>query len=251
VSELAAQHVKVVLTGDGGDELFAGYDKYRDFFARPEAHSQSKADFQRAYTANITLFDRARKDAVFTEAFRRRVSGVDVASTLAPLFDAAGHFDRITQAMYIDTMQLLPGNNLVKPDRMGMACSIEARTPFLDYRMVDLAFRMPGNFKLHDGITKYLYKKAVTPLIGKELAYRSKQMFTVPIGEWFRQDLYPMCRELLVTSPTLVSEMFDVPAVAAMVEDHRAGKANYTREIRAFLALEIWARAFEIGNIAA
>lgn len=251
VSELAARHVKVVLTGDGGDELFAGYDKYRDFFARPEAQSQSDADFRRAYTANITLFGRAQKDALFNAAFKRSVAGVDAGSIVGPLFAAAGHFDRITQAMYIDTMQLLPGNNLVKPDRMGMACSIEARTPFLDFRMVELAFRMPGKFKLHDGITKYLYKKAVTPLIGKDLAYRNKQMFTVPIGEWFRQDLYPMCRELLVTSPTLVSEMFDVSAVAAMVEDHRAGKANYTREIRAFLALEIWARAFKIGTLAA
>jgi len=251
VSELAARHVKVVLTGDGGDELFAGYDKYRDFFRRSEAHSQSDAEFHRAYTANITLFGRAQKDVLFNAAFKRAAAGVDAASIVGPLFAAASHFDRITQAMYIDTMQLLPGNNLVKPDRMGMACSIEARTPFLDYRMVDLAFRMPGKFKLHNGITKYLYKKAVAPLIGADLAYRPKQMFTVPIGEWFRQDLYPMCRELLVTSPTLVSEMFDVSAVAAMVEDHRTGNANYTREIRAFLALEIWARAFNVGNLTA
>lgn len=251
VSEIAARHVKVVLTGDGGDELFAGYDKYREFFARSAAHSLSDAEFRRAYTENITLFGRARKAALFNAAFKRSVDDVGADAIVGPLFDATGHFDRITQAMYIDTMQLLPGNNLVKPDRMGMACSIEARTPFLDYRMVELAFRMPGKLKLCDGITKYLYKKAVTSLIGRELAYRSKQMFTVPIGEWFRQDLYSMCRELLVASPTLVSEMFDIPALAVMIDDHRAGKVNYTREIRAILALEIWARAFKIGNFAA
>ena len=169
-------------------------------------------------------------------------------SPFAPLFTAGAHFDRITQALYIDTMQLLPGNNLVKPDRMGMACSIEARTPFLDFRMVDLAFRMPGSLKLSSGTTKYLYKKAVTPLIGEQLAYRTKQMFTVPIGEWFRQGLYGLCRELLVTHPTLVARLFDISAVNVLIEGHRAGHANHTREIRALLALEIWARAFSVED---
>jgi asparagine synthase (glutamine-hydrolysing) len=244
VSELAARHVKVVLTGDGGDELFAGYDKYRDFFGRAGVDTQSDEDFRREYTDNITLFGQQQKSALYRETFRRAVGTSDASKVIAPLFAAGSHFDRITQALYIDTMQLLPGNNLVKPDRMGMACSIEARTPFLDYRMVELAFRMPGSFKLQAGETKYLYKKAVAPLIGEELAYRRKQMFTVPIGEWFRKDLYPLCRELLVTQPTLVARLFDTSAVGSLLEGHRSGKVNYTREIRALLALEIWARAF-------
>jgi asparagine synthase (glutamine-hydrolysing) len=251
VSELAAQHVKVVLTGDGGDELFAGYDKYRDFFARSGTPDQSAEEFRAAYTANITLFSRERKQSLFTSAFKRATAGSDAGSIVLPLFDASGHFDRTTQALYIDTMQLLPGNNLVKPDRMGMACSIEARTPFLDYRMVDLAFRMPGELKLRDGITKYLYKKSVAPLIGEELAYRSKQMFTVPIGEWFRNELYPMCRQHLVTSPTLVAALFDAPSMEGMLEAHRAGRANYTRELRALLAIEIWSRAFGVQDLQA
>lgn len=248
VSELAAKHVKVVLTGDGGDELFAGYDKYRDFFARPDVENMSADEFRGAYTANISLFGASDKAAVYSPLFRRETAGTDAADVVAPLFESGAHFDRVTQALYIDTMQLLPGNNLVKPDRMGMACSIEARTPFLDYRMVDLAFRMPGEFKLRDDTTKYLYRKSVAPLIGQQLAYRAKQMFTVPIGEWFRTDLYPLCRELLVTSPTLVAQLFDVPAIAALVDAHRDGKANYTREIRALLALEIWARAFGVTS---
>src|SRR6185436_18160158 len=136
------------------------------------------------------------------------------------------------------------------PDRMGMACSIEARTPFLDYRMVDLAFRMPGGYKLQNGTTKYLYKKAVTPLIGQELAYRSKQMFTVPIGEWFRTTLYPLCSSLLVDEPTLTGELFNRNETARLIEEHRDAHANRTREIRALLALEIWARAFDVSAAA-
>src|SRR5690606_34786232 len=107
------------------------------------------------------------------------------------------HWDRINQALYIDMELLLSGNNLVKPDRMGMAVSLEARTPFLDYRMMELAFRMPGHMKLRDGVTKYILKKAVSPMIGHELAYRDKQMFTVPVGGWFRDELREYCRETL------------------------------------------------------
>lgn len=248
VSELAAQHVKVVLTGDGGDELFAGYDKYKDFFARVDSEAMSAEAFRRAYTQNISLFGAKEKSALYNGVFRHAVAGCDAADVVAPLFEAAAHFDRITQALYIDTMQLLPGNNLVKPDRMGMACSIEARTPFLDYRMVDLAFRMPGSLKLFEGTTKYIYKKAVTPLIGGELAYRAKQMFTVPIGEWFRTDLYGLCRDLLVDGPSLVADLFEIPKVEALIDAHRDGRANHTREIRALLALEIWARAFSVES---
>ncbi len=80
-------------------------------------------------------------------------------------------------------MHLLPGNNLVKPDRMAMAVGLETRAPFLDYRMMELAFRMPGNLKLRGGETKSIYKKAVRPLIGTQLADSRKRMFTVPVGE--------------------------------------------------------------------
>jgi asparagine synthase (glutamine-hydrolysing) len=248
VSELAARHVKVVLTGDGGDELFAGYEKYRDFFARNDVESLSADEFRRNYTSNISLFDAPRKADLYSENFRRAVGTSTAEDVIAPLFAAGAHFDRISQALYIDTMQLLPGNNLVKPDRMGMACSIEARTPFLDYRMVDLAFRMPGTLKLRGDTTKYLYKRAVAPLIGEELAYRSKQMFTVPIGEWFRKDLYAMCRELLVTAPTIAARLFDVSAISTMLEAHRIGRANFTREIRALIAIEFWARSFAVTD---
>ncbi|RYY91286.1 MAG: asparagine synthase (glutamine-hydrolyzing), partial [Comamonadaceae bacterium] len=177
VSELAARHVKVVLTGDGGDELFAGYDKYAQFFGRPGAQSMAQADFERSYFDAISLFTPAARDALYRPAVAAQLRGIDsFAAAAQPWFDEARHFDRVNQALYLDMQLLLSGNNLVKPDRMGMAVSIEARTPFLDWRMMEFAFRAPGRTKLSaDGDKKHWYKRAVAPLIGEDLAYRRKQ----------------------------------------------------------------------------
>jgi asparagine synthase (glutamine-hydrolysing) len=238
VSELAARHVKVVLTGDGGDELFAGYDKYADFFARPGAEGLSDTEFRRSYFDSISLFTPAAKERLL----QPELAGVDSFELAArPWFDEAAHFDRINQALYLDMQLLLSGNNLVKPDRMGMAVSIEARTPFLDWRMMEFAFRSRGATKLQGGDKKHWYKRAVEPLIGKELAHRKKQMFTVPVGEWFRGDSAPWLRQLLQGSGVLHNRMR--PEVwGAMLEQHIAGSANHTRELRALAALAIWAR---------
>ncbi|WP_108789478.1 asparagine synthase (glutamine-hydrolyzing) [Erythrobacter sp. Alg231-14] len=243
VSELASRHVKVVLTGDGGDELFAGYDKYRNFFeSRPE--HESDAQFRSAYLANISLFDPAEKARLYRPEFAREVDPQASAELLRPHFDESAHWDRLNQALNVDMQLLLPGNNLVKPDRMGMAEGVEARTPMLDYRMMEFAFTMPAQFKLRDGETKYLFKKAVAPMIGEDLAYRKKQMFTVPIGEWFKDRLAPAARATLLGNDAITRTMFDSARMGAYLDAHVAGRENRTREIRALMAIELWARAF-------
>jgi asparagine synthase (glutamine-hydrolysing) len=240
VSELAARHVKVVLTGDGGDELFAGYDKYSDFFRRPDALELAPAAFQRAYFDSISLFTPQAKRALYQPALAARLQGLDSFEAAArPWFDEAAHFDRINQALYVDTQLLLSGNNLVKPDRMGMAVSIEARTPFLDWRMIELAFRSRGNTKLHGDDKKHWYKRAVTPLIGADLACRKKQMFTVPVGEWFRTTSHEWLRQTLQQSELLGEFVLPGP-VEAMLSAHRDGTGNFTRELRALAALALW-----------
>jgi asparagine synthase (glutamine-hydrolysing) len=241
VSELAARHVKVVLTGDGGDELFAGYDKYAQFFARPESQVQDARAFQRSYFDSISLFAPAAKQALYRPAIAQRLLAIDSFEAAArPWFDEAAHFDRVNQALYLDMQLLLSGNNLVKPDRMGMAVSIEARTPFLDWRMMEFAFRSPGTTKLAaDGDKKHWYKRAVSPLIGEDLAYRRKQMFTVPIGEWFRGESFPWLQRTLAAS-TLLDELLQPAQVQRMLAQHRDGSANYTRELRALAALALW-----------
>jgi asparagine synthase (glutamine-hydrolysing) len=244
VSELAAKHVKVVLTGDGGDELFAGYDKYSDYFAKPEATHLGEREFQRSYFDAISLFSPEAKLALYQPAVASQLTGIDSFTVAAqPWFEEAGHFDRLNQALYLDMQLLLSGNNLVKPDRMGMAVSIEARTPFLDWRMMEFAFRSRGDTKLAGGDKKHWYKKAVTPLIGQDLAYRKKQMFTVPVGEWFRNESHGWLRNTLDQSE-LVQSLFRREAVDAMLDAHRDGKANYTRELRALAAVAIWADGF-------
>lgn len=241
VSELAARHVKVVLTGDGGDELFAGYDKYSDYFARPQAGTSSASEFQRGYFDSISLFSPAAKQALYRPATAAALAGIDSFDAVArPWFDQAQHFDRVNQALYLDMQLLLSGNNLVKPDRMGMAVSIEARTPFLDWRMMELAFRSRGRTKLHEGDKKHWYKKAVVPLIGAGLAFRKKQMFTVPVGEWFRGSSHGWLRSTLEDSG-LLQQHFESSAIGDMLEQHRSGTANFTRELRALAAVALWA----------
>lgn len=248
VSQLAAEEVKVVLTGDGADELFAGYDKYKAFFTGRGADVAPDPVFHCAYYENISLFSDADKGALYAPALADRLRGVESSALLAPLFEESAGMDRINQALYIDARFLLPGNNLVKPDRMGMAVSIEARTPFLDYRMMELAFRMPGAMKLAQGETKYIYKKAVRPLIGDGLTDRKKTMFTVPVGEWFRDRLGPFLEAVLLSHRTHERGVFRPEAVRGLIEDHRAGRANRTRELRALIAVELWARIFLDGD---
>ncbi|MCJ0764282.1 asparagine synthase (glutamine-hydrolyzing) [Variovorax terrae] len=245
VSELAAKHVKVVLTGDGGDELFAGYDKYAAWFARPGAGVLDAAAFQRGYFDSISLFSPQAKLALYRPELAAQLRDIDSFEMAArPWFDEAGHFDRINQALYLDMQLLLSGNNLVKPDRMGMAVSIEARTPFLDWRMMEFAFRSRGATKLDmaSGDKKHWYKKAAVPLIGEDLAYRRKQMFTVPVGEWFRDASYLWLRETLQGSE-LLGRVFDGARITALLEAHRQGTANHTRELRAIAALALWEHA--------
>ena len=239
VSELAVRDVKVVLTGDGGDELFAGYDKYKGFFAKPGLAALDDDVFRRRYFDSISLFDAAGKHSLYGAAMRKGAGQLDSYEVARPWFDAVPHQDRINQALFLDMQLLLSGNNLVKPDRMGMAVSLEARSPFLDYRMMEFAFRMPGELKLRCGETKYLYKKAVTPLIGERLAYRKKQMFTVPVGDWFRHEKVDYCAQRLAVLQRL-DGIIDLAHAHRLLAEHVDGTLNRTREIRALISLTHW-----------
>ncbi len=246
VASLAVNEVKMVLTGDGADELFAGYDKYKTFFSSDVAQL-TDVDFQEKYIESISLFKKSDKSQLYTTQFKKTLNNYDSIDVARCLFNKSSEMDRINQALYMDLMMLLPGNNLVKPDRMGMAVSLETRAPFLDYRMMELAFAMPGCLKLKNNETKYIYKKAVAPLIGEDLAYRKKQMFTVPVGEWFKDELLPLCEDLLLSERAQSRNIFDAIFLQKMLQEHAEGIKNYTREIRAIMALEIWFRGFVDG----
>jgi asparagine synthase (glutamine-hydrolysing) len=251
VSELAAQQVKMVLTGDGSDELFAGYDKYvKAFSGLPDGLDD--ASFRRAYfDSALTLFAEDDLHArVYSKAMKADLDGCSTFDLVNDHFDDAAHMDRINQALYLDSTLLLPGNNLVKPDRMGMAVSLEARTPFLDYRVVEHAFSLPGEMKLRDGLTKAILKDTVRPLLGPELTDRRKQMFTVPVGEWFKADLAGYARDILGGERFNDRGLFDPDTVRLLLETHIQGSQNNTREIRALMAVEHWQRIFIDGESA-
>ncbi len=242
VASLAAKHAKVVLTGDGGDELFGGYEKYASFFSAPDLSSEY--EFERSYLDHISLFDRDAKERLYSPALALSVRDHNTSEIANKIFQESRHFDRINRALYLDLLMLLPGNNLVKPDRMGMAVSLEARTPFLDRRMIEFALRTPGDRKVRNGETKHEMKKAVTQLIGQDLAYRDKRMFTLPIGEWFKQELRNFCYSVLLSDRAASRGLFNMGYVQQMIDQHVGGYANRTRELRALLALELWFNMF-------
>lgn len=241
VSELAVGHVKMVLTGDGADELFAGYDKYKEFFSDSSVFTCGEDQFRERYFNNLCLFRDAERERVCGEWNPRSFTGFEVVNRL---LDAVPHMDRVNQALYLDMMLLLPGNNLVKPDRMSMAVGLETRAPFLDYRMMELAFRMPGSLKLSGGETKRIYKRAVTPMIGAELAYRRKQMFTVPVGQWLKTGLNEYSHNMLLSPRVEHRGLFAMAEVERMLSMHQSGKCDYTRQLRALIAVEHWSRMF-------
>ena len=183
------------------------------------------------------------KVALYRPCSRDQLAGIDSFATAAqPWLEEARHFDRINQALYLDMQLLVSGNNLVKPDRMGMAVSIEARTPFLDWRMMEFAFRSRGATKLSaQGDKKHWFKRAAAPLIGEDLAYRKKQMFTVPIGDWFKGELHGWLRQTL-TGSEVIHQLFEPAVVSRMLDQHRDGSGNFTRELRALAALALWHR---------
>lgn len=243
LSTLAAKNVKVVVTGDGSDELFAGYERHAAFLAEGEH------DFETRYFANQGLLSHKEKLGLYAPGVRKQLADVDSAQLMWGDFAQCAHLDVVNRMLWMDMKWLLPGNNLVKPDRMGMAVGLEARVPFLDNRVIDLAMAMPGRFKLKDGVTKSILKEAMGGHLSRTILHRPKQMFTVPIGEWFKTHLAPMLREMLLGERAQSRGLFDQAAVGVMIEEHISSAVNHTRALRALVALEMWHRLFVDGEV--
>ncbi|RQO67570.1 asparagine synthase (glutamine-hydrolyzing) [Pedobacter sp. KBW06] len=237
VSEFAAKDHKLVLTGDGGDELFAGYTKY---LSLEKYDVSSKAFFD-----SISLFrEGGFINSLYTSEFKEKINLEGAFNLFSNVISKSSNKDNINQALYFDTVQLLPGNNLVKPDKMAMANSLETRSPFLDYRFFEMMMRVPGNMKLKNNDTKYILKKLALNHFSEDHVYRKKQMFTVPVGEWFKTKLSSYLIETLSDERFVSRKIFNQDLIIQMVNEHISGEKNYTRELRAIVNLEIWFRQF-------
>jgi asparagine synthase (glutamine-hydrolysing) len=266
VSKLTREHVTVALTGDGGDELFVGYER---FYAAALALQMQKIVPRPAWTlANAALslvpegtgyynpLKRARRfvrgaaqplaDAyhdwirVFNAQSLRRIAP-DVANVyVSGLVAGADDLPKLVRANMIS---YLPGDLLVKTDRCSMAASLETRAPFLDHRLVELAARMPMNLKLKGSTTKYILKQAASGLLPDDIIHRPKHGFGVPIGTWLRKDMRPAC-DILLSPEARGRGLLNMSAVERLIREHADGARDHGGRLWALLTLEWWHRLF-------
>jgi asparagine synthase (glutamine-hydrolysing) len=274
VSKLAAQHVKVVLSGDGGDELFAGYTSYvvegRERRARflpaiargalgslssamPEGvrgknwlHHFSLPGPER-YLDAVTLFKRGDRHRVLTrEAMAQLLKCPTEQSRLERLQkNETGHWLSDLQSMDLD--YYLPLDILTKVDRMSMAHSLEARVPLLDHTFVEFAARIPVGMKLKRGRTKHIFVRALRGLLPDRVLNRPKQGFAPPIGSWLRRHLGQLMRDTILSERCRRRGILDVPAIEALVRRHGQGRpVEY--QLWTLISFELWCQTFLDGQ---
>ena len=236
ISKFASKDYKLVFTGDGGDEAFAGYTKYFSIF------NNSLDD----YFDSISLIKVDKDfDSLYTDSFRKDVDYRVPKIIFNDVISEVSLKDDVNKILHFDTRQLLPGNNLVKPDKMAMANSLETRSPMLDYRLFEYMQSLQGKFKLRDNETKYILKKFALKYLPKDIVYRDKQMFTVPVGEWFKTHLKEYISNIIKSDSLKNRNIFDVKYLYDILQKHINNEKDYTRELRAIVNLEIWFREFE------
>ncbi|HEY7460654.1 MAG TPA: asparagine synthase (glutamine-hydrolyzing) [Gemmatimonadota bacterium] len=277
VSKVARREVTVVLAGDGGDELFAGYDAYQaDRLARwtvdllPDSARRGLARLGRLLppsTAKRGLrntLPRFLEGAALPRAWehmrwmtflspeqRRALYPPDVHAALerqcgelilAYLDNAGG--DRLQRQLFCDTRFYLPENILVKVDLMGMAASIETRVPYLDNEMLDLVARMPSALKLRNGERKHILKRAYADALPPAILRRGKQGFSIPLKTWLTGEWNDLLHDLLSESALTREGLFDPATVGRWVREHEEGRANHSHVLWALMVFQLWKRAF-------
>ncbi len=268
VSKLASQQVKVVLSGDGGDELFAGYDRYR-VEERERRYEYAPASLRRMlghigasmpegakgrnflrhlalsgserYLDSSTLFKSDQKLRLFRPEAAALFAGHD------PWHEARAslkHYDGdwLSALQRWDIKSYLPLDILTKVDRMSMAHSIEARVPLLDHKLVEFAATIPPEFRLRNGETKSIFKRAMRGILPDEIIDRPKQGFAVPLGAWFRGRLSGFARELLLDGSARC-QVFDRAYISELLDMHDRGR-DLNMQLWTLMSFELWCRRF-------
>ena len=275
ISKMTREHVTVVINGDGGDEDFAGYQRY---WLDPLANTYLRAPhfLTRELVPSLTRFLPDASDRPVGQSLANGLKRLDqlpeidsrasilrwgsyfsprqraklwkrefsfradnAQALLSEKFDSAqGSF--LDKTLYTDLHTYLPGDLLVKADRMAMAASIEPRSPFLDHKMVEWSARVPDQFKVRGRSGKYLLKKAFANYLPENVRKHRKQGFGIPVSAWFRGPLYSWSKELLASDGNLLNQWFDRNTINSMLEEHRAGRVDHGKRIYALTMLALW-----------
>jgi asparagine synthase (glutamine-hydrolysing) len=280
VSQLAKEKVKMVLSGDGGDELFAGYERYlaakfmkhylnipggiREKIISPAVkllpEGSAIHDFRRELRKFILSGHAAGNKppspdeiyagwmSIFNSPMKESLYSAELKSALRdvtdnPLlayFQKAGRRDYLNRFLYVDATTYLPEDLLTKVDRMSMANSLEVRIPFLDYRLVEFAFGIPSHLKLKGTTPKYILKKALYKLVPKQILRHRKHGFGVPIGNWLRAELRDWSRDILLDERALKRGYFNKDFLEQLLGEHQRGLRDHSHRIWSLLVLELW-----------
>jgi asparagine synthase (glutamine-hydrolysing) len=274
VSRLAADEVKVVLSGDGGDELFAGYDKYR-VESRERLYEYAPAPLRRMlgligtalpegakgrnFLRHLALSGPARyldASTLFKLDQKRRLFRPDPSALMAaddPWSDArmflenAGA-DWLSAAQHWDLKSYLPLDILTKVDRMSMAHSLEARVPLLDHVLVEFAATIPPEYRLRNGESKSIFKRAMRGILPDEIIDKPKQGFAVPLGAWFRGRLSGFVRDLLLSPTCRDRGVFDCRYIEQLLVMHEGGR-DLGLQLWTLISFELWCRTFLDGPL--
>jgi asparagine synthase (glutamine-hydrolysing) len=272
VSRLAAGHVKMVLTGEGGDELFAGYARYSWerlapwFNHFPTAASSGalalterlpglrrpkialwalcQPDEVTRITNWFPLFNEDRRAALLTGSFRNALGRYSTTEVVAHHLTQTDAREPINRMLYIDTKLWLPDYLLLRGDKLSMAASIEHRLPLLDHKLVEFAATVPPHFKINGLTSKYLLKRFASTLIPARVVSRKKKGFPIPIGHWFRYEAREFIRDVLCAESIRRRGLFNPAAVAKLLQEHQDGFANHSVLLWGLANVELWHRQF-------
>ncbi len=272
ISKLARQHVKVVLSGEGGDELFAGYPKYvvdwmanyyhllpaaiRDLVITPLLdslpYSMRKVKFAARSLSQpapqrwmnwFGVFNGQLKEDLLSASIKASID-LDSSRAFRRWLEKNPQRDNLSSMLYLDTKIWLPDNLLMKGDKMTMAASLEARVPLLDYKLIEYAASIPSNIKIKPFKAKYLFKQAFADFLPEPILTRKKMGFNVPIGTWFREGQRSLISQLLLSERARSRGFFNDAFVARLLRDHLEGRTNYQAQLFILASLELWFRVF-------
>lgn len=269
VAREARKHVKVVLSGEGADELFGGYNIYREpnslkmFSYIPKAGKKllkqlaqqlpegmkgrsflerGTTELHRRFLGNAFIMSEREKEALL----RTYQMGYESIDSIKPLYDQIKYYDDVTKMQYIDLHTWLRGDILVKADRMTMAHSLELRVPFLDKEVFDIASQIKTEYKITHHTTKYILRDAMKEIVPEQIFMRKKLGFPVPIRHWLKNEWYDWALNLFKTSET--DYLLNKDVLIKMLDDHKKGEGDFSRKLWTAIVFMSWHQLYVEGS---